>query len=677
MPATRWCQHNIEFADRGTAARVIADVIGPALLAADADGHISGWWYLNKQPWLLRYRTAGPAATAIRDLLDRLAADGQITAWAPGIYKPETLAFGGEPAMDAAHDLFHHDSRHLLARSHEPAAWHLGQKETTVLLCSAMMRAAGLDIFEQAEVWARTAALRPAAALPAPGRAAELTAAMRRLMTADVRQLRDPAAAGPFAGHDAWVTGFEQAGRALARLARQGGLTRGLRAVLAHHVIFHANRAGLSLQDQATLSALAMEAVMGTISTHAGDTAARLRNALVDTIISEGRAATPAIVEALRAVPRHVFVPGASLDAAYANSTVDIKHDSDGTSVSCASQPAVVAAMLEQLQPQPGHQVLEIGAGTGYNAALLARLTGPAGHVTTIDVDDDLVQGARSRLEAARAGNVTVVLSDGALGHPGAAPYDRIIAAVGAYGVPHAWMDQVAPGGRLLVPQRLRGSVCRSIAYEKHHDGIWRSVSSEMNTFMPLRAGIADDQRNMIPLTATGLVWLQTNGEQHPDADALADVLDQPRAITWAGVFYQAMESPEWMELWLACTLPSGLNQMPARQQAKENGLLTQPYPSSTASFDKGALTYLTRRLSDHRTPEGAKLWEYGVVGHGRGAGDLTAQVTDSMRTWDRDYRAGQARFELHPLGAEHPPPGPGRFSFNTTLNQIRIEWTG
>lgn len=223
-------------------------------------------------------------------------------------------------------------------------------------------------------------------------------------------------------------------------------------------------------------------------------TAEQLRSELVDRLVRADRIRTTRIKTAMATVPRHLFVPAASLDAAYAESTVDIKQDSAGTSISCASEPGVVAMMLEQLQPEPGDKVLELGAGTGYNAGLLAYLVGDRGHVTTVDVDDDLVDGARDHLAAAGFGNVTVLRADGALGHPDGAPYDRIIAAAGAYGIPRGWLDQLAPGGRLLVPQRLRGSVCRSIAYE-HRDGAWVSVSSRMNTFMPLRAGIAADDR--------------------------------------------------------------------------------------------------------------------------------------------------------------------------------------
>ncbi|WP_206050793.1 methyltransferase, FxLD system [Nocardioides speluncae] len=711
LPLSHWKQATISFPDRATADRIIADVIAPALIAATTEGHLHGWWYLNKQPWRLRYLAAtNPTTdligdlicdpTGLDELLDGLAATGRITGWSRSIYEPETYAFGGEAAMAAAHTLFHHDSRHLLTYDHA-----LGAKETMVLLSSAMMRAAGLDTYEQGDVWHKVTELRPPPTAVSTCRAADLSAAMRRLMRIDARGLCRPG--NPLAGHHAWVTAFEKAGTTLGELASSGHLTRGLRAVTAHHLIFHANRAGLSLADQSTMSALAREAIMGTnhsdvssvradsgttsvgrvnsdttrdttsdttSDTASESTADSLRQALVDKVVAEGRVRTPAIKQAMQTVPRHLFVPGASLEQAYANSTVDIKHADDGASISCASQPGIVGLMLEQLQVEPGHNVLELGAGTGYNAGLLAHLTGPSGHVTTIDVDDDLVTNARAHLSAAGTDNVTVVQSDGALGYPDAGPYDRIIATVGAHGVPHAWLDQLAPGGRLLVPQRLRGGVSRSISYE-HHNGAWVSVGSEMNTFMPLRDGVADDHRHLIPLAANGSVHLRTHSEQTIDPDALDGVVDQPRTVTWAEVYYQAMESPEWMELWLTCTLPDGLNRMPFSSDAVGTALVDQPYSSSTAVVDKGALTYLTRRLSDRRTADGGKLWEFGVVAHGPGSDDLARRVTESMQTWDRDYRGREARFELTALDTAPPTPAAGRFSFATPLNRLVIDW--
>ena len=520
-------------------------------------------------------------------------------------------------------------------------------------------------------------------------------ASIRKLITTEAHALCRPNS--PLAEHDNWVSAFERAGAALSSLAANAALTRGPRAVIAHHVIFHANRAGLPRDDQSALSTAAREVVMGTsdntastgaanagvdsvgvvntdtIATPAAD-AERLRNALVDQLRAEGHARTTAVETALRTVPRHVFVPDASLEDAYANAPVHIKYDPDGTSISCASQPSVVALMLDQLDVQPGQRVLELGAGTGYNAGLLAHLVGENGHVTTLDVDDDLVEGARAHLAAAGITNVEAVTRDGALGYAEGAPYDRIIATVGAHGVPHAWLRQLAPGGRLLVPQRLKGTVSRSIAYEQR-DGRWVSLDSRMNTFMPLRRGIADDDRRAIPLSADGTVRLQAPAGLNINADALAGVLDQSRTEEWTGMTVQAMESPEWMELFVTCSLPSGLIRMLFPQSAKGDLLTEDPYPSSTAVVDKAAVTYLARRPSQEKTPEGGKLWEFGVIGHGPGSDELAAKVADAIRTWDREYRRREATFEIQPLDAPATNQRPGLFALDTPLNRIVVNW--
>ncbi|MFI1100257.1 methyltransferase, FxLD system [Streptomyces melanogenes] len=691
MPSDRWHQYNVTFADRATGKRAITERLGPTVLAAEEDGQLTDWWFMNKQPWPLRYRAAEPSPL-VESLLGDLVDDGTVRSWVPGIYEPETTAFGGAKAMDAAHDLFHEDSRHLL--TYQPGPGRLGRRETAVLLISAMMRAANLDWFEQGDVWAKAAALRPTAEALAPERAAALVPAMQKLMTVDTRSLCRPT--GPLDGQTEWEAAFERAGTTLAYLAAGGKLTRGLRAVITHHVIFHANRAGLSSDDQSALFNIAREAVMGssdntasstegppeatsvtavntdTIATSEAD-ATRLRNALVDKIRETGYARTPAVETALRTVPRHLFVPDATLEDAYANVPVNIKYDTDGTSISCASQPGVVALMLDQLEAQPGERILELGAGTGYNAALLAHLVGKNGHVTTIDVDDDLVEGAREHLAAAGFTNVEALTRDGAVGHAEGAPYDRIIATVGAHGVPHAWMQQLAPGGRLVVPQRLKGSVSRSIAYEQR-DGRWTSVSSKMNTFMPLRRGVADDDRRVIPLSTDGSVRLQAPAGQPIDAEALAGVLEQPRTEEWTGMMVRAMESPEWMELFVSCSLPSGLIRMLFPKDAKGTLLTDDPYPSSTVTVDKGAITYLARRLSDQKTPEG-KLWEFGVIGHGPGSDELTTTVADAIRTWDREYRSREARFEIQDLDAPAIEQAPGLFALETPLNRIVVDW--
>ncbi|MFI7876079.1 methyltransferase, FxLD system [Streptomyces salinarius] len=699
MSHDRWQQHNITFAGRASAQRAVCERITPALVAAEQDGQLTGWWFMNKQPWPLRYRADQPSPAVEAVLSDLVQEGGPVVSWLPCVYEPETEAFGGIDAMEVAHELFHRDSRHLL--THRPGPESLGRRETAVLLASAMMRAAGLDWFEQGDVWAKVAALRPPTGRPPSERADELARAMRKLMTVDAHCLCRPG--GPLAGNHGWVDAFERSGAQLAALAGRGALTRGLRAVIAHHTIFHSNRAGLLRDDQSAMSDIAREVVMGTndhttpsaeaaasgtrTPHRANDTittvasadaptadAEHLRDALVDGLRAQGHARRPAVENALRTVPRHVFVPDTSLEDAYADAPVHIKYDTDGTSISCASQPSVVALMLDQLDVRPGERILEIGAGTGYNAALLARLSGESGHVTTLDVDDDLVAGARAHLAAAGIGNVTAVTCDGALGHAEGAPYDRIVATVGAHGVPHAWLRQLTPGGRLLVPQRLKGTVSRSIAYEQR-DGRWVSLGSEMNTFMPLRRGVADDARRAIPLSTDGTVRLQAPAGQDVDAEALTGVLYQPRTEEWTGMTVRGMESPEWMELFVSCSLPSGLIRMLFPRTAKGTLLTEDPYPSSSAVVDKGAVAYLARRVSERKTPEGGKLWEFGVIGHGPGSDELVARVADAVRTWDREYRDREATFELHPVDAPTTEPSPGLFTLDTPLNRIVVDW--
>lgn len=119
---------------------------------------------------------------------------------------------------------------------------------------------------------------------------------------------------------------------------------------------------------------------------------AHLRAALADYIRGRKTFRTSRVEDAFRTVPRHVFLPGVDLETAYAPRQVVIKRVDDGA-VSSASSPNLVAEMLELLDVQRGHRVLEIGAATGINAALLAELTGPTGQVVTIELDDDLASG--------------------------------------------------------------------------------------------------------------------------------------------------------------------------------------------------------------------------------------------------------------------------------------------
>ncbi|HEY3895329.1 MAG TPA: methyltransferase domain-containing protein [Pseudonocardiaceae bacterium] len=118
---------------------------------------------------------------------------------------------------------------------------------------------------------------------------------------------------------------------------------------------------------------------------------------------------------------------------------------------SSASAPEIVAVMLAALDARPGHRVLEIGTGTGYNAALLAHRLG-AGQVTSVEIDSDVASRARVALTEAGYGEVCTVTGDGELGYPPRAPYDRVIATAAVHDIPYPWVAQTRPGGRILLP---------------------------------------------------------------------------------------------------------------------------------------------------------------------------------------------------------------------------------
>ena len=177
-----------------------------------------------------------------------------------------------------------------------------------------------------------------------------------------------------------------------------------------------------------------------------------LRAQMVDGLRERGALTDVRVEEALRAVPRHRFLPGVELAEAYADRAVVVKRAGGGTPLSSASQPAMVAAMLEALRVGPGHRVLEVGAGTGYNAALLGALVQPGGEVVTVELEADLADRAAAALAETGVERVRVVRGDGAEGFPPGAPYDRVIVTAGAGAVRAAWPEQLVDGGRLVVP---------------------------------------------------------------------------------------------------------------------------------------------------------------------------------------------------------------------------------
>ena len=192
---------------------------------------------------------------------------------------------------------------------------------------------------------------------------------------------------------------------------------------------------------------------------------ARTRERLAARVITANQIGSAAVAAALRDVPRHLFLPGLPPESAYRDDAIVTKRDADGQPISSSSQPAIMAIMLDQLDLSPGLRVLEIGAGTGYNAALMRHIVGSTGTVVSVDIDPEVAAQARDHLASAGYPDVTVVTADGTAGYPPSAPYDRVIATVGVSDLAPPWLDQLSHGGQIVVPLDVRGTQL-AVAFE-------------------------------------------------------------------------------------------------------------------------------------------------------------------------------------------------------------------
>ncbi|MBQ0983729.1 thiopeptide-type bacteriocin biosynthesis protein [Streptomyces sp. F63] len=260
-----WRHLYLQFADWGAAEQTAARHLLPALDAVQNSGQISHWWFIRKKPcWRLRLLTsvADPVPDRVSHVLDRLVVGGELHRWWPGIYEPEAAAFGGDTGMAIAHDLFHADSRAVLHQALTSGA-QLGRREVSILLCATLMRAAGLEWYEQADVWHRVTQQRPLPGNATPDKIRAMSGDLLKLLVADTSSTSPMLHPGEdLASAKDWIASFRQAGRELGTAARDGTLDRGLREVIAYHIIFHWNRLALPVGTQSILAHAAYAAIL-------------------------------------------------------------------------------------------------------------------------------------------------------------------------------------------------------------------------------------------------------------------------------------------------------------------------------------------------------------------------------------------------------------------------------
>ena len=410
---------------------------------------------------------------------------------------------------------------------------------------------------------------------------------------------------------------------------------------------------------------------------------AELQEALVENLKSMGCIQSASVEGAFRVVPRHLFLPEVDLDRVYSDDAILTKR-ANGKVVSSSSQPAIMAIMLEQLNLQPGHRVLEIGAGTGYNAGLMAHLVGDSGLVVTVDIDDDLVENAREHLGAADLDRVIVVCSDGGLGYTDRAPYDRIVLTVGAWDIVPAWWNQLKPGGRLLLPLEVRGGVQKSVASDQTGDHL-ESVSVKDCGFMTLRGSFAK-QQDSIPLGREPGLTMSIDNRDKADGDAAYGLLSGPSEAQSTGVRAKSGEVIfGGLALWLSLREPD-LCVLSAEGQIADRGIVPclMGYSGEWRRCwtigllgDEGLCVFIRPPNPDSSSnraddPEAMELF---VRSFGLGT-ELAVRLVEHVRAWDAAARPSSEglRIRAYPEDTDFTPSA-DEFVVNKRWTNLVLDW--
>jgi protein-L-isoaspartate(D-aspartate) O-methyltransferase len=352
----------------------------------------------------------------------------------------------------------------------------------------------------------------------------------------------------------------------------------------------------------------------------------KLRRQLVADLERRELIRSERVREAFLAVPRELFVPEFAaregLEAVYRDEAIITKEGEYGNPLSSSSQPWIMALMLEHLELEAGMRVLEIGAGTGYNAALLSVLVGKHGRVVSVDVDAQIARQARRALRE-NGYRARVVHADGRSGFAPSAPYDRIVVTAGADEVPRAWHDQLADGGLVEAPLQLNAAGMQAIPVLRKTIRGFRSLHVLRGGFMPLHGeddtGLPDFTREsflnisdftgpssepILQLNGAALATLSRTAKRRLLATALAEPRRRPLGLR---------ADHYTLSLYLSLTLP-------------KSRLVTSPPAVGALARDGSSLALI--RLA---RPDQPKVDSLSVYGGDEAAELLLARVGE----WD------------------------------------------
>ncbi len=386
------------------------------------------------------------------------------------------------------------------------------------------------------------------------------------------------------------------------------------------------------------------------------------RRRLVDAMRRRGVLRSRRVEAAFMAVPRELFLPGLPLAEVYADRSVVIKTFGDEV-LSTSSQPSMMAIMFEQLAVREGDRVLEIGTGSGYNAALLATLTGRYGSVTSLDIDPELVEAARARL-AGRDGALTLLAADAERLDELVESFDRIMVTVSASEVSPQWFASLREGGRLVVPLEL-GALQLCVGFERRGETLLSS-SCAGTAFIPLRGAaqhatcssrLSDAPFFVRTASAGGLsageAWRFLRAGPTSDRVASVSLAELDDAAHWVDV-----RRPEFSVL-------------TAFGSAFESGIV----PSVIGWGDEPAECAMT---CGYAAPRGLGLFVLGPLGEvrirGYGASDPAARLCADLDGWNAAGRPPLGRMQVT-VAFERAPGLAGDLVLERPRSTIRLRW--
>ena len=419
---------------------------------------------------------------------------------------------------------------------------------------------------------------------------------------------------------------------------------------------------------------------------------------LVDYLKKANYLKTPLIEEAFIKVPRHLFLPGEPLDKVYSDIAIVIKRGEEGRWTSSSSQPAIMAIMLEQLDLKPGQRVLEIGAGTGFNAGLIASVVGRSGKVVTVDIQPDLIEHARKCLDAAGYDWVQTVVGDGGYGFPDGAHYDRIILTVASEVITPSWKDQLVQDGVLVLPFAVIEGFQRSVAFQKRGEELV-SVDNKACGFMPLQGafGIAQPLRTPLGSDPRLCVFSAPGTALPVEADTIAAWLSQEGQDLPSGVTLTLGDFLNDFSPWVALHESQAKQQTMARVTIAALGDLAEQnlIPSlfgfdgdmkamySAAAIEPDGMAALVRPpgqpapLIDMFNPGNKYNTTFELHVRILGSGTNAAQhVLEYIQDWDQSGRPTSSGWHIRaiPAGTEYQPSN-GEFLVDKPWTKLIISY--